>query len=354
MRPAWQITEFDPHSASPEMWRMYHAYRRARQLEREPDDPVPPDDEFERGWRQEVEDQDWAHYDAVVALDGQIISAFGAGAPKPGTPDYATNGHLMWVTAAVLEPWRRRGIGHAWLRYALDKLPLTGATTLTTGAQEPDGHAFLQWLAGDPKQRQRYSRVDFRTLDWETIDRWVAEQAVRAPGYALEVYNGRLPEPLWEEYCAAKTEQMRHIPRDDLDMGDWNFDADDQREFYKRLDVYQADHHVVWVRDPGGRIVAITDIGYFPYEPHYIQQFFTGVHPDARGLGLGKLVKARMLQCVRAAYADKDIHWVRTDNATTNAAMLAINERLGFREYKVTGIYQARVERIKEVLGESG
>lgn len=348
---AFKITEIDPSTATPDLWRRYHTFRRARAVESDPDDPVVPDDVYEQAWREERDDQDWAYRDAIVEADGQIVATFGTEAPKPGTPNYANNGHMMFGSAAALGPWRRRGIGRAWLRHVLDWMPETGATSLMASAHEPDGHAFLRWLAGEPKQLLRYSRTDFRALDWDMIQRWVDEAGGRAPGYTLEIHTRRLPEDLWDEYCAAKTEQMRHIPRDGLDMGDWVFDADDQRDFYRLLDTYAADHNVIWVRDPGGRIVAITDGGYYPHQPRYVQQFFTGVHPDARGLGLGKWVKARMLQLAREAYGDRDIHWVRTDNATSNAPMLAINERLGFREYRVRGIYQAHRDQIAERLG---
>lgn len=348
---ALKITEIDPSTATPDLWRRYHTFRRARAVESDPDDPVVPDDVYEQAWREERDDQDWAYRDAIVEADGQIVATFGTEAPKPDTPNYANNGHMMFGSAAALGPWRRRGIGRAWLRHVLDWMPETGATSLMASTHEPDGHAFLTWLAGEPRQRLRYSRTDFRALDWGMIQRWVDEAAGRAPGYTLEIHTRRLPEDLWDEYCAAKTEQMRHIPRDGLDMGDWVFDADDQRDFYRLLDTYAADHNVIWVRDPGGRIVAITDVGYYPHQPRYVQQFFTGVHPDARGLGLGKWVKARMLQLAREAYGDRDIHWVRTDNATSNAPMLAINERLGFREYRVRGIYQAHRDQIAERLG---
>lgn len=353
MSNKWQITDFDPETATPEMWRLYHDYRRARQAEREPEDPIPPDDVAEKALRLEREDEDWAHYDAVIVHEGKLVSYFSAGAPKPGTTDYVNNGHLLFASAGVLGPWRRRGIGRAWLRYVHDRLPLTGATTVMVQTHEPDGHAFMEWLSGPPKQRERFSRADFRTLDWGMIDRWVADQAARAPGYSLELHAGRLPEALWDEYCAAKTEQMRHIPRDGLDMGDWTFTPQNQADMYKWMDAEGADHHVIWVRDAEGRIAAITDVARFPYAPELIQQFFTGVDMRARGMGLGKLVKARMLRFVGDTYGYDQLRWVRTDNATTNAAMLAINVRLGFREYKVSGIYQATQAQIEAYLGQA-
>lgn len=351
MNGQWQTIDFDPETASPDLWRQYHVYRRARWEERgDPDEPYLPDDEFAASWKLERQEEDWAQFDRVVVDGDRIIAAIGGGAPKPGTKNHATNGHIMWGSCSVLKPWRRQGIGRHWLAYSLAKMPLTGATTLTASTHEPDGHAFLRAVAGEPRQLVRYSRTDFRTLDWALIDRWVAEAATRAPGHTVEVFERRLPEGLWPEYCLAKEEQMRHIPRDGLDMGDWSFTPKDQAERYKAMDAVNQDHNVIWVRDPEGAIVAITDVGWGPYQADQVQQFFTGVHPQARGRGLGKLIKARMLQLVRDRYGEHDLRWVRTDNATSNAAMLAINERLGFKEHKILGIYQADQGQVERFL----
>lgn len=354
MSHTWQVVPFDPETASPERWRMYHAFRRARWEERGyADEPFRPDEAEEASRREEWREDSEAHYAALIVEGDRIVAEFGGGAPMPGSDNYANNGHLLWAHAAVLRPWRRRGIGRLWLRHALECMPKTGATTLTTMTDEPDGHAFLKPLAGEPKQLLRYSRVAFQDLDWAMIDAWIAEQAERAPDTRLEVFPRRLPEALWPEYCAAKTEQMRHIPRDGLDMGDWTFTPQNQADMYKWMDAQDADHHVIWVRDADGRIVALTDVAYFPYAPELIQQFFTGVDMGARGRGLGKLVKARMLRFVGDTYGYDQLRWVRTDNATTNAAMLAINVRLGFREYKVSGIYQATQAQIEAYLGQA-
>lgn len=351
MNGQWQTIDFDPETAGADLWRQYHAYRRARWEERgDPDEPYLPDDTYAASWRLERQEEDWAQFDRVVVDGDRIIAAIGGGAPKPGTKNHATNGHIMWGSCSVLKPWRRQGIGRSWLEHTLERLPVTGATTLTASTHEPDGHAFLRAVAGEPKQLVRYSRTDFRALDWALIDRWVAEAATRAPGHTVEVFERRLPEALWPEYCLAKEEQMRHIPRDGLDMGDWSFTPKDQAERYKSMDAVNQDHNVIWVRDPEGSIVAITDVGWAPFQADQVQQFFTGVHPQARGRGLGKLIKARMLQLVRDRYGEHDLRWVRTDNATSNAAMLAINERLGFKEHKILGIYQADQGQIERFL----
>ena len=179
----------------------------------------------------------------------------------------------------------------------------------------------------------------------------MASARLTAPGYVVEIYENRLPEVLWPEYCAAVEELQRHAPLDQLDMGDWRFTPKDLAATYEENDIQKADHHVVLVRDPQGEIVAVTDAGWYPYVPNQLQQFFTGVHPRARGLGLGKLIKARMLQFTRTRYAPQKLRWVYTSNATSNASMLSINERLGFKEHRATGTYQASREQIAAYLG---
>lgn len=352
MNDTWTLRDLSPDTVDAELWRRYHRFRRLRWEERgDPDEPFVPDAEFEASWLQEWQEEDWVNREVLALVGDEVVASFGGGAARPGSKNHARNGHIFWSGGGVLKAHRRRGIGRAWLRIAQEQMPKTGARTMTVNTHEPDGKAFMERLAGPPKQWSRYSRVDFRALDWPLIDRWVAEAADRAPGYRLEAFEHRLPEALWPEYCAAKEEQMRHIPRDGLDMNDWSFQPKDQAEMYKWMDTLKGQHHVIWVRDPAGEIVAITDVGWYPHKEDLLQQFFTGVHPKARGKGLGKWVKAAMLQLARERYGAQGLAWMRTDNATSNAAMLAINERLGFKEYKVAGIYQAGLEQIEAFLG---
>jgi GNAT superfamily N-acetyltransferase len=56
--------------------------------------------------------------------------------------------------------------------------------------------------------------------------------------------------------------------------------------------------------------------------------FFTGVEPAMRGKGLGRALKIASIETARKAGFDRLV----TDNLSTNAAMLALNRSLGFRE----------------------
>lgn len=66
------------------------------------------------------------------------------------------------------------------------------------------------------------------------------------------------------------------------------------------------------------------------------------VRPSARGQGLGKWLKAAMLERIPAEYAGAE--YVRTGNAEENAAMLGINVSLGFRPWAQTTEWQLKKE----------
>jgi GNAT superfamily N-acetyltransferase len=76
----------------------------------------------------------------------------------------------------------------------------------------------------------------------------------------------------------------------------------------------------------------------YRHEPGFVRQQFTGVRLAAQGRGIGKWLKAAMLEHLREAH--RDTVYVTTENARSNAPMLAINHRLGFRLHRSSVDYQ--------------
>jgi len=106
------------------------------------------------------------------------------------------------------------------------------------------------------------------------------------------------------------------------------------------------DRWTIFVRDPQGRCVGGTEITFDPWEPALAFQQNTGVDPAHRGLGLAKWAKAAMLERVRDDRSD--VARIRTDNAFSNVAMLAINDALGFAAVEVRTEWQAGVTTVAD------
>lgn len=347
----WTLIPFDPKTADRVLWARYHAYRRLRHAEQPAPDPLAADEEVEV-WmtkpRRYHNDRRWL----ALEPEGGVVGGAGAFTLDPESPEYETNGHLGFLDAAVLQAWRRKGIGGAFLREGLGYFEERGTRVLTTASSEAEGAAFLKARGFEPKSVERESRLAFAEVDWLMLEAWLGELATRAPEMGLERYEERLPAELLEEYCPALSEMMNLMPFDDMDHGEIVITPEDYTREYERYDATSTEHHVVLARGEGGRILAITDVLWRPSTPEAVYQRFTGVHPDARGKGLGKAIKADMLLFLKGRYPEAE--WIGTGNAATNAAMLAINDKLGFREHKRYEMFQAERAAVAEkVAGEA-
>jgi len=77
----------------------------------------------------------------------------------------------------------------------------------------------------------------------------------------------------------------------------------------------------------------------------------TGVYPEYRGKGLGRWLKAAMLDRIMKEHPE--IKYVRTQNADMNAAMLKINNDLGFQPYNAITTWQIDIDKVLEYLKDN-
>ena len=277
-------------------------------------------------------------YRFEIARPGEMLSSFFCSTARPGAPGYDSNRHLMGASWEVAREHRRQGIGSRWLPVVLGLMERHGCTVLTLDTDEASGHAFLRWLGAEHRFNDRESRLQLADVDWSMVARWIDEGATRNPGTSLEIYDGRLPESMWEDYSKQFSRVINTIPFENLDHGEEVVTPAMMAEWYERMERMGESMHEMLVRDPDGTLVALTGVQWSAHTPELLDQQFTGVAPEARGRGLGKWIKAAMLEHVRRLHPEA--RYVSTWNAGSNAAMLGINHALGFRLHREGGVYQ--------------
>lgn len=342
--------EFKPREASREDWGLLHDYRRIRHAEIRPDDPITPEEQAEASMKYESPHGLQRYF--VLKDGGRFISVLGGSVLKPESPGYEENKHVLFAGGSVVPEMRRRGIGAMWLPIVSRLMEEYANTVLTVSVEQESGHGFMKWLGAEEKLSGAENRLDFTEVDWEMVNRWVAEGEERGAGGRLEFYERRLPDSILDEYSPVYEACMNMAPREGLDMGDVRMTREGWADMYRQADELGTDHHTYMSREVDGRISGLTEIYYNPKKPGYMTQELTGVLPEFRGRGTGKWLKAAMLLYIRGRYPDTK--WIVTGNAGSNAPMLAINYALGFKEYKAGSAYQIGKEKLDARLAELG
>lgn len=337
----WTPVEVDLGAMDDPWWERYHAFRRLRSEEATPGDPVKPDDEHRREMVERAKSDPQNTHRLWTVEDGdRIVGSLQWRHPKPDSPEYESNRHLVWLYGGVIAPWRRRGIGTALLRLGVELVAQADGKLLCSYAMEGDGAAFLEAIGLEVKQRGGDNRLLWADVDWPQVEAWDKAAAAKATEVAWEWLEGEVPVAGREEYCAEISRLLNTMPWDEMDHGDISFTAESLTAEYARR-AEGALHHSLVAR-VGGKIVGMTDVYWSPSRPMRVHQGFTGVDPGARGQGIGTRLKTSMLLFLRRRHPETE--WIDTENATSNGPMLAINRKLGFRNIRSWSIWQVQVE----------
>lgn len=343
------LVPFDPRTASREEWARFHAFRRLRHEERNPGDPV-TEDATEEVWMRRG-DPLWEETRFAASSrerPEEVIGWLTFSVVREGTATYANRAKEAQVNVQVLEPYRESGVGRRLLAKAADLAREKGKSLLIGWSQEEDGKVFLEAIGAEVAQRTRVSRLYLDEVDWKMLEHWAEEGPKRSPESTLEWTGDRIPDDVLVAYSEVLTEVINEAPRDALNVGDTVLTPEVVRQWESKMKESGGRSFGVMSREPDGVISGMTDIGYWPDEKTLVHQFITGVRRPYRGRGLGKWLKAANLLRVRKELPHVTV--VQTGNATTNAAMLSINERMGFRPHKAGVAAQMPLEALEDYL----
>jgi GNAT superfamily N-acetyltransferase len=259
-----------------------------------------------------------------------------------------TNQHLRDAEVDVLPAHRRRGLGKTLLREVVagagdaDDLVLSFFTTDTV----PAAAAALGRLGASPKLTMHTNQLQLGALDRSMVAEWAA---IDPTGYRLEWIEDDVPDPLVPQVIAAY-DAMNTAPRGDMAMDDWHTTPNEIREWDRSRRASGRQRKLLLaLEERTGDTAGYTELNYDPKMPHVMMQQGTAVIPAHRGRGIGKWIKAAML--VRAMRDWPKATLVRTGNADSNAPMLAINTKLGFRPAWANSVWEVRITDARASLG---
>jgi mycothiol synthase len=183
-----------------------------------------------------------------------------------------------------------------------------------------------------------------RAVDRDLVGRWLDVPSDARDRYELWLVVGAYPT---DRYAAiAEVEAvMNTMPHDDLDVEEQVRDADWVAQREQQQAQSPGERWTIFARERATeRLVGYTQVFFYEDWPGHVDQGDTGVHPDHRGHGLGRWLKAAMVN--RIFHEKPESFRIRTHNAFSNAPMLSINSELGFVVTAKQTVWEADVDEV--------
>ncbi len=262
------------------------------------------------------------------------------------------NLHMAQFAINVLPEFRRRGLGRQFLSRIVQVAKENNRRLLITDTTDriPAGEAFMRRIGAEKGLESHTNQLVIADVDTDMLRQWRARAPERAAGFELGVWNGPYPEEDIEAIVDLY-QLLNQQPFGDLEVEDFHFSADTIRQDEKSLFARGYERWTLYVREKEtGRFAGYTEVIWNPNRPGIISQGMTGVFTEYRNRGLGRWLKAEMLE--RILRERSQARFVRTGNADMNAPMLKINNELGFKSYIAESVWQVETEKVAEYLSQ--
>ncbi|MBM3127208.1 MAG: GNAT family N-acetyltransferase [Chloroflexi bacterium] len=340
-----QIKPFDYRNASEFEYAAMLALANRLRAESLPEDPPITLDEVIKEWRSMpsfVHSSAWS----VWRVDGSEIVARG----DTFWRDAQDNKHLIEFRIQVLPEFRRQGLARQLLPLIADATRRANRRLLIAETNEriPAGTAFLERVGARKGLVGHTNQLRIAELNRALMQQWIARAQERASDFEMGFWTGPYPEADIEA-IAALLRVMNTAPRENLEMEDFQVTAEQIREYEHSMFVRGSSRWTAYARAKAtGKFAGYTELVWNPNRAEILEQWGTGVFPEYRNRGLGRWLKAALLDKVLREHPE--IKFVRTGNADSNAAMLKINSEMGFKPYLSEIAWQVDIEQVEKYL----
>jgi GNAT superfamily N-acetyltransferase len=257
------------------------------------------------------------------------------------------NKNLAQFELTVLPEYRRQG----WARQLLSRIAEVAAqenrSLLMTDTTDriPGGDAFMARIGGKRGMETHINQLNLSDLDHALLENWLARSHDE---FELGLWDDAYPEAQLAA-IAELNDLTNEQPFGDLELEDMHMTPEQLRQLEQNLFARGSQRWTLYLVDRAtGQFAGYTEIMWNTNRPEIANQGFTGVYPRYRGQGLGRWLKAAMLD--KILKDNPQVKYVRTGNADSNVAMLKINTELGFKPYRANILWQVELQKVLDYL----
>lgn len=341
----FDIQPVDIQNASQEDYAAFNTFANQMQAERLPDDPP-------RSLEETI--QQAQNIPPIVDLRVWVVDH----PENPGIIAYGDaqilrmeqNQHVAQFSIDVLPEFRGLGIELELLDKITEVAEQEGRRLMIAGTNNrvPSSEALMRELGAEKALESHTNQLDLHELDRNLIEQWIGKAAERAGGFELLFWEGPYPEEHLSVFSKL-LDVMNTAPRGNLQVEDFKMTPEVLRQLEQMTFATGNQRWTMVAQETSsGRFVGYTELSWNPRRGQILNQQGTGVLPEFRNFGLGRWLKAAMLD--RVLRQLPEARFVRTGNADSNAPMLKINHALGFKPYIAEAQWQIETAKVRAYL----
>ena len=339
-----------------EEWKRLYSFYVERKKETFPDDDILPFDIFKQNYathfrNPEVIIKMWVvenPRDNEKCCGYLMLMTF-----SKESPSYKGNEKLAVGNIELFSKYYEAPIEKVLINKTIEFMETHGKEVLIlTAAVTQDSKSFFQRLGAKIGLSGTENRLYLDNVNWKMVEEWIREGKQRATKYGsnLKVFT-RIPDKMIESFAETYTETYNEQPMGDLDIDQLVFGPGQIRRMEEETSRLGGKKFTAVIIEKDGVVSGLTELTIHPDISYKAIQGLTGVRKQYRGRGYGKWLKAFLLKKVKEDYPN--LKYITTGIASTNAPMISINERLGFKKYKETHEAQITLKELQEFITAS-
>ncbi|RPI84332.1 MAG: GNAT family N-acetyltransferase [Chloroflexi bacterium] len=343
-----QIQPFNIKEATQAEYAAMNRHNNRMRRERLPDDPPIPMDEMISSMQNLPDFVDvkmwcaWNPDHTEIIAEGDVTLL-----------NMEENRHITQFDLGVEPEYRCQGLGRKILALITEAARADNRRLMLSETSDriPAGEAFITRIGGKKGLETHVNQLRIPDLDSSLLERWLNISEDNLAEFEIGFWDGLYPE----QQVAAVVELIEltnQQPMGDLEINEVHMTSEQLRQMEK---MHFARGNERWtyyvVEKASGRFAGYTETFWNPNRPEILRQDMTGVFPEFRGKGIGRWLKAAMLD--KVLKERPQVKYVRTGNADSNAAMLKINNELGFQPYIAQTLWQVEIDNVERYLASN-